>query len=76
MSQLYRRIISLQGLKFRYDHMNIRSLYSMHLSGELGEAPSGHGLLEDFPGGESGRESAAGGQHCDRDVVRGRLTRG
>ena len=56
--------------------MNIRSLYSMHLSGELGEAPSGDGLLEDFPGGEPGREPAAGRQHGDRDVVRGRLTRG
>ena len=75
MSQLYLQVNCIQGLNSD-DHTNIRSLYSMHLSGELGEAPSGHGLLEDFPGGESGRESAAGGQHCDRDVVRGRLTRG
>ena len=75
MNQLQFQINCIQGLNSD-DHTNIRSLYSMHLSGELGEAPSGHGLLEDFPGGESGRESAAGGQHCDRDVVRGRLTRG
>ena len=75
MNQLQFQINCIQGLNSD-DHTNIRSLYSMHLSGELREAPSGHGLLEDFPGGEPGRESAAGGQHCDRDVVRGRLTRG
>ena len=42
----------------------------MYLSGELREAPGGGGLLKDLLGGKPGRESAAGGQHGDRDVVK------
>ena len=37
---------------------------STYLSGELREAPGG-ALLEDLPGGEPGREPAAGRQHLN-----------
>ena len=56
-----------QGLN---SDIQIRLLNAMYLSGELREAPGGGGLLKDLLGGKPGRESAAGGQHGDRDVVK------